>query len=95
VFQTFLYATLLSEQHPHKPITPALFYIQKAASADYSPTVKLGKQPVSDFTPLRGDFTPMLDKLLTEVFSPTARFTQTTVTRHCQFCEYAHICGRR
>lgn len=95
VFQTFLYATLLSEQHPHKPITPALFYIQKAASADYSPTVKLGKQPVSDFTPLRGDFTPMLDKLLTEVFSPTARFTQTTVTRHCQFCEYAHICGRK
>lgn len=94
VFQTFLYATLLSEQYPDKPITPALFYIQKAASPDYSPTVKLGKLPVSDFTPLRGDFTPMLDKLLSEVFSPNARFTQTTVTRHCQFCEYAHICGR-
>jgi len=94
VFQTFLYATLMSEQCPGKPITPALFYIQKAASADYSPVVKLNKQPVEDFTPLRSEFKPLLDKLLTEVFSPTTRFTQTTVAKHCEYCKYANICGR-
>lgn len=94
VFQTFLYATLMSEQCPGKPITPALFYIQKAASADYSPVVKLNKQPVEDFTPLRSEFKPLLGKLLTEVFSPTTRFTQTTVAKHCEYCKYANICGR-
>lgn len=94
IFQTFLYATLLADLKPGIPIEPALFYIQKAASADYSPTVKMSKQPVEDFTPMRSEFSEMFDKLLTEVFSTHVRFTQTTVTKHCQFCEFAHICGR-
>ncbi|MBQ8868019.1 MAG: PD-(D/E)XK nuclease family protein [Bacteroidaceae bacterium] len=94
VFQTFLYATLLADLKPDTPIEPALFYIQKAASTDYSPTVTLGKQPVNDFTPMRDEFSEKLDQLLCEVFSTHARFTQTTVAKHCQFCEFAHICGR-
>ena len=93
IFQTFLYATLLSEE-TDKPITPALFYIQKAASADYSPTVKMSKQTVDDFTPLRKEYTEELNNLLSKIFSANNRFCQTTVSKRCTFCDFARICNR-
>lgn len=93
IFQTFFYATLLSHT-TDKPITPALFYIQKAASTEYSPTVRLNKETVDDFTPYREEYTTMLKHLLEEIFSTHTHFTQTTTTRRCKFCEFAHICGR-
>ena len=93
IFQTFLYATLLSEE-TDKPITPALFYIQKAASADYSPTVKMSKQTVDDFTPLRKEYTEELNNLLSKIFSANNRFYQTTVSKRCTFCDFARICNR-
>lgn len=95
IFQTFLYATLLNKEKGDIPITPALFYIQKAASPDYSPIVKVAKSAVEDFSIYRDDYIAMLLQLLAEVFSADTNFTQTTVTHNCEYCEFAHICGQK
>ena len=94
IFQTLLYATLMEKQ-TDKPIIPALFYIQKAASPDYSPTIKLDKKVVEDFASVRDTYIDLLNPLLEEVFSENTNFTQTTVTHNCKYCEFAHICGRK
>lgn len=93
LFQTFFYASLLSAQ-TQRCITPALFYIQKAASEEYSPTVKVGKILVEDYAPYHSEYTGKLHQLLGEVFATGNRFGQTTVTHRCEFCEFAHICSR-
>lgn len=93
IFQTFFYASLLNGQ-VQKPITPALFYIQKAASEAYSPIVKMAKSEVEDFSPYHDEYTTMLHQLLGEIFSTNTRFRQTTVGHRCEFCEFAHICNR-
>ncbi|MBQ2299081.1 MAG: PD-(D/E)XK nuclease family protein [Bacteroidaceae bacterium] len=94
IFQTFLYASLLTDELPNSTVSPALFYIQKAASEDYSPTVKLAKEPVEDFAPLKSDYMSRLKELLCRMFSSQTDFTQTCQPSHCTFCEFAHMCGR-
>ena len=94
IFQTLLYATLMEKQ-TDKTIIPALFYIQKAASPDYSPTINLDKKVVEDFASVRDTYIDFLNPLLEEVFSENTNFTQTTVTHNCKYCEFAHICGRK
>lgn len=94
IFQTFLYASILGDLHPETTITPALFYIQKAASDDYSPTVKMAKEPVNDFTPMKNEYMSRLTQLLRQIFSAETNFTQTCQPAHCAFCEFAHICGK-
>lgn len=94
IFQTFLYATLLGKQ-TDKNIIPALFYIQKAASADYSPNIEVNKHIVENFATVRDTYTAMLYPLLEKIFSANTNFTQTTVTHNCEYCEFAHICGRK
>lgn len=94
IFQTFIYATLVAEEK-EAPILPALFYIQKAASKDYSPIVKTGKDKyIESFTPYKDEFTTRLTALLGEIFSPTTAFTQTCATHKCSYCEFAGLCGR-
>ena len=94
IFQTFLYASLLGDEHPETTITPALFYIQKAASDDYSPTIKIGKEAVNDFTPMKSEYLGHLTHLLRQIFSSHTHFTQTCQPSHCTFCDFANICGR-
>lgn len=94
IFQTFLYASLLGDEHPGVRITPALFYIQKAASNDYSPTVKIAKEPVEDFSPMKSEYLKLLNDLLRQMFSSHTHFTQTCQPSHCTFCDFANICGR-
>ena len=94
VFQTFLYASLLGDKYPKTQIMPALFYIQKAASDDYSPTVKFEKNPVVDFSPLKDEYMSNLTQLLSQMFSSHTNFTQTCQPSHCNFCEFANMCGR-
>ena len=93
IFQTMLYCMLYSDE-TSATITPALFYIQKAASQEYSPIISIGKDLVTDFSAYKAEFTDRLHTLLTELFSPDNRFLPTSVEKHCQYCEFAKLCGR-
>ncbi len=93
LFQTFFYATLMTEEQADA-VTPALFYIQKAHSQGYTPIVCLNKEPIENFADYKAEFDAKLKELLTEVFSANTSFNQTTVKDRCKFCEFSGICGR-
>ncbi len=94
IFQTFLYATLEAKEKD-APIIPALFYIQKAASENYSPAINMGKEPITDFSLYQKEYVEKLYELLKEIFSSHTTFGQTTVTHRCEYCEFAGLCGRK
>ncbi len=97
IFQIFFYASLMCEERKC-PVSPLLFYVQKAASPEYSPVVQLGTKEnsllIDDFNPLKAEFDRRLSELLQEIFNPEVPFTQTPVQKHCEYCSFAVLCGR-
>lgn len=98
VFQTFLYAAIVSRKQDMK-VAPALLYIHKAASDDYSPVITL-KEPhkeasqVTDYSLFETEFRECLESLLDEIFHPEVDFTQTEIEDHCKYCDFKALCRR-
>ena len=76
VFQTFLYASIvckkLREKNDSRLVAPALLYIHRAASENYSPVIQVGeprkpKEPVDNFAQYEGDFRENLKTLLEDI----------------------------
>lgn len=98
IFQTFLYASIMSRQQKLK-VAPALLYIHRAASENYSPVicVKEGRnkaEPVMDFSLYEDDFRERLQKLLEEIFNPEVDFKQTEVEEKCTYCKFKEFCKK-
>ena len=98
IFQTFLYAAIMSKKQKMK-ISPALLYIHRAASDKYSPVVcmKEPRQPeiaVTDFSLYEGEFRKELDKLLSEIFNPEIDFKQTEIEEKCTYCDFKALCKK-
>lgn len=98
IFQTFLYAAIMQRKQPLK-VAPALLYIHRAASEDYSPVIEMGearkeKIPVDDFSVFEEEFRESLDSLLSEIFNPEESFTQTEVARNCEYCDFKALCKK-
>ncbi|MGL5273277.1 MAG: PD-(D/E)XK nuclease family protein, partial [Phocaeicola sp.] len=98
VFQTFLYASILSRQQPLK-VAPSLLYIHRAAQTDsYSPVIEIGearkKVPVDDFSVYEEEFREELRLLLEEIFNPELSFEQTTVEDACEYCDFKKFCKK-
>lgn len=98
VLQTFLYAAIMTHRQP-LPVAPALLYIHKAASADYSPVIRIGepykdKKEVTDFREYDEEFRARLRELLEEIFHPSVPFTQTDFDTHCAYCDFKDLCRR-
>lgn len=98
IFQTFLYAAILSCKQSLK-VAPALLYIHRAASESYSPVIEMGmprqpKVPVSNFSFYEDEFNERLKKLLQEIYDPEIPFDQTEDTKGCEYCEFRGVCKR-
>jgi hypothetical protein len=97
VFQTFLYAAIMTRQQQYI-VAPSLLYIHKAAGDDYSPVIQMGerssKAPVNNFSLLEDDFRERLETLLKEIFSKDSPFAQTELTDKCSFCDFRALCQR-
>lgn len=96
IFQTFLYAAIVSRQQALK-VAPALLYIHRAASESYSPVIEMGeprqpKLPVDDFATLEPEFRERLQQLLEEIYSPDELFTQTENEKACAYCDFKRLC---
>lgn len=103
IFQTFLYASIvcrkLREKNDGRKVAPALLYIHRAASGDYSPVIQMGeprkpKEPVEDFSLFENEFRERLKKLLEEIFNPGIAFTQTDNENKCAYCDFKDLCKR-
>lgn len=98
IFQTFLYAAIMSRKQSLK-VAPALLYIHRAASENYSPVVEMGeprkpKIPVNNFAFFEDEFRERLQALLEEIFSEKELFTQTEDLKKCVYCDFRSICKR-
>lgn len=98
IFQTFLYAAIMSRQQSLK-VAPALLYIHRAANENYSPVIEMGeprkpKIPVNNFAFFEDEFRERLQTLLEEVFGDETPFTQTENTKVCEYCDFRALCKR-
>lgn len=92
-FQTILYATIVASQR-HVPVQPALFYVHKSGADDYTPALRLERQPIADVAPLADDFRERLDQLVRDIFNPDIPFTPTDNLKQCALCPYKMLCRR-
>ena len=99
IFQTFLYAAIMSRQQSLK-VSPALLYIHRASSETYSPVIEMGearkpKVPIDDFSVIEEDFRERLQHLLEEIYNEEIPFNQTsTNNKTCGYCEFRALCGK-
>lgn len=98
IFQTFLYAAIMSRQQSLK-VAPALLYIHRAANESYSPVIEMGeprkpKIPVNNFAFFEDEFRERLQTLLEEIFGNETPFTQTENTKVCEYCDFRALCKR-
>ena len=98
IFQTFLYAAIMCRKQPLK-VMPALLYIHKAASEDYTPAITMGparqeKICIDNFALLEEEFRERLQKLLYEIYDPAIPFTQTEDEKRCSYCDFRNLCRR-
>ena len=98
IFQTFLYAAIMSRKQSLK-VAPALLYIHRAANESYSPVIEIGeprkpKMPVNNFAFFEDEFRERLQRLLEEIFGAETPFTQTENTKACEYCDFRALCKR-
>lgn len=98
IFQTFLYAAIMSRKQPLM-VAPALLYIHRAASESYSPVIEMGeprkpKMPVNNFAFFEDEFRERLQALLEEIFDEKEPFTQTEDIKKCAYCDFKAMCKR-
>ena len=92
-FQTFVYADIVRRQQSH-PVSPALLFIQHAASKDYDPTLCFGKERILDIADYSARFNELLEQKVNEIFSSEIPFTPTTDLKICRTCPYLQMCRR-
>ena len=98
VFQTFLYAAIMSRKREEK-IVPSLLYIHRAASDEYSPVICLKEPrkpevPVDDFSLYEKEFREELHQLLEEIFNKEVPFVQTEIKEKCAYCDFKALCKK-
>lgn len=98
VFQIFLYAYILTQEKMTRqlPLLPALYFLKKATTPDYTPYVKDGKESiVDDFeTNYAKAVGQELEKLINEIFDLTIPFAPTNNAMHCVNCDFRKLCNR-
>lgn len=100
ILQSILYSLIEStddrEFNPeHKPVSPALLFIQHTYKDDYSPVITLAGERITDARQQCGsDFERLLKDTLSEMYEPTRPFVPTSDMAVCQTCPYKALCGR-
>ena len=89
--QTFLYAHIVRNKMK-QAVSPCLMFIQHAGSDGYDPTLKIGKEPVTDIATYSDEYINRLENLLAEILNPELQFTPTDDRRQCETCPFASLC---
>ena len=94
--QAILYSLIVKNDRRYnpaqEPVSPGLLFIQNAGADDYDPTLKLGKELLTDVAPLEAEFTNHLRSLLADIYDPALPLKPTEDKKRCTFCPYAALC---
>lgn len=95
IFQTLLYSLMLWQDRG-ADARPALFYVRRMNSSDYSPYLvdKAMKGKEIRYSILRGDFEDRLREKLLELFDFSTPFRPCEDHEPCDFCDFKSICRR-
>lgn len=96
--QTFLYGLIVEEEIKKKtgeqvPVSPALLFIQHAAVNDFDPTLKFGKEPITNLGHYRKEFYDNLHSVVDEIFDSSKPFIPTSRSQTCATCPYHIFCS--
>ena len=89
--QTFLYAHIVRSNTPEM-VSPCLLFIQHAGGDGYDPTLKIGKEKVTDIATYSEEFIELLNQLLADIFNAQIAFVPTDDQHRCETCPYASLC---
>ena len=92
--QAFLYSHIVSVNYKPAPVSPALLFIQHAASEGYDPTLCLGRAPVSDIATHSESFITLLRQTISDIFNPDLPFTPPSDPDRCRYCPYSELCRK-
>lgn len=97
--QTFLYGLIVDNKSKELageklPVSPALLFIQHASGDDFDPTLKFGKEPITDLAGYREEFMGNIHRIINEIFNPSQAFVPTTRLQTCASCPYNIFCSK-
>ncbi|MBQ3804333.1 MAG: PD-(D/E)XK nuclease family protein [Prevotella sp.] len=97
--QALLYSGIMISKGEQRPISPAVLYIQKTTSEDYSPRLLIGYEPhkgkgypILDAAQYIDEFYDGVRKLLEEICDDDVPFVPTDDVSRCTFCPYHGLC---
>ena len=94
--QTMLYSLIVKHDSQINPasdeVSPCLLFIQNAGSGDYDPTLKFGKELISDAAKYEEEFMEGIRRLIAEIYNPNVPFVPTNDLGRCTHCPYAALC---
>lgn len=95
--QTMLYALIVSSEKRYNPqelpVSPALLFIQHTKEDGYDPTLRIGKERITDIKEHEEAFLERLQAVVGDIFNPALPFIPTSDTAACARCPYASLCG--
>lgn len=98
VFQVFLYSKIFMDSNPHTKTVPCLFFLRESYDNEFSIALvdKSTKTEVHDFSDYYEPFDENLKMVLSDLFSQSVPFTQTSDEEYCGRikCPYRNICHR-
>ena len=78
----------------HRPVSPALLFIQHSGGEDYTPVIIMDGEEMTDVTLYEKDFLRKLTETLEEIHNPDVPFAPTDDLERCKYCPYRQMCGR-
>ena len=78
----------------HRPVSPALLFIQHSGGEDYTPVIIMNGEEMTDVTLYEKDFLRKLTETLEEIHNPDVPFAPTDDLERCKYCPYRQMCGR-
>lgn len=95
--QAMLYSLIVKHDQTrlnpaNDPVSPALLFIQQSGAKGYDPTLKFGKDVISDAATYEEEFMEGLRGLFAEIFDPHLAFSPTEDKQRCNNCPYAELC---
>lgn len=96
IMQVMLYSLVLWLIDKNSNTRPCIYSLRNIYNPLFNPNVtcsELGGQ-IENFAPFREQFTDALKKVLNEIFDPNVPFSQTEISDHCKYCDFAVLCRK-
>ena len=93
IFQTLIYADILSHTENELPILPAIYKLDDLFKDEFVPNVIFQGEKLV-FQQVKTEFTTVFSELLSEMFSTGNIYDQTKDAQKCSYCPYNKICRR-